>query len=99
MKTLRWLLPYILCAACLVTIYVSVAHLLPGRAWFGFYYCLSLWSLMGTEGYLALRRKLRIKSSWAVEDRLLSYLVTAPFIWPVRLFQLLTSQSTATPIK
>lgn len=99
MKAFRWLLPYLMCTAVIVSLYFSIAHWLPGRAWFAFYYCLSFWSLIGTEAYLTWVRKRPPQANWATEDRFLSYLVTAPFIWPVQIFKLVKAASDATQSK
>jgi hypothetical protein len=97
-KTVRFL-TYALCALFMLGLYASVSHLLPGKAWFGVYYCFSFWSMVCTEAYLTMGRKLTIRSKWAAEDRFLAYLFTAPFVWPVRLFELFSGQVTAPPVR
>jgi hypothetical protein len=89
-------LRYALCAAVMLAVLALVASAVPGTGWFGVYYCLSFWALVLTEGFLSLHKQVTIRSRFAAEDRFLGYLFAAPFIWPVRLYELLTTQHTPT---
>lgn len=55
---------------------------------FGIYYFLSFWGLVCAEAYVANALGVTISKRWAAVDRVLFYLFTAPFIWPVRLVAL-----------
>lgn len=59
----------------------------PTRAFIGIYWCLSFWTLVLADA--AATRAGRVQSQWAPEDRFIGYLFVAPFVWPVRLAQLL----------
>lgn len=91
-KSVRTFVKYASCAVLLLVVLLAFSRVLPGPELFGVYYCVTFWALVCTEGYLSMVRGVTIKSRWAAEDRFLGYLFTAPFIWPVRLHELLAAE-------
>lgn len=81
--------PFLYLASALAVIALSAA-IRPTSAAFGWYFCVSFWSLVALDFYRSQVQELPVSTRFSFEDRFIGYLFSAPFIAPVRLYRLAT---------
>lgn len=89
-KPLSRLQVAVLYIASAASVVLALVVLKPSATAFGWYFCISFWALLVFD---ALLTHTAAGERYSFVDRLLGYLLAAPFIWPARLLRLVQTSS------